>query len=89
MLESDDIWNKVRPFMNAGDDNLFVNLRDIYRGILHDCPANKSRDQSYILSFLRLVAELVGKARHYHQEHSGITKNGKENQMQLLGLLQS
>ena len=31
MLESDDIWNDVRPFMNASNDKLFVNLRDIYR----------------------------------------------------------
>ena len=31
MLESDDIWNDVRPFMNANNDKLFVNLRDIYR----------------------------------------------------------
>ena len=31
MNESDDIWKKVRPYMNADDDNLFSNLRDIYR----------------------------------------------------------
>ena len=31
MLESDDIWNDVRPFMNAKNDKLFFNLRDIYR----------------------------------------------------------
>ena len=31
MLESDDIWKDVRPFMNAKNDKLFVNLRDIYR----------------------------------------------------------
>ena len=31
MLESDDIWVKIRPNMNAEDDLLFSNLRDIYR----------------------------------------------------------
>ena len=31
MLESDDIWKDVRPFMNAKNDKLFFNLRDIYR----------------------------------------------------------
>ena len=31
MLESDDIWKDVRPFMNAKNDKLFVNLREIYR----------------------------------------------------------
>ena len=31
MLESDEIWEKVRPFMNAENDRLFINLRDIYR----------------------------------------------------------
>ncbi|MFL2678877.1 MAG: ABC transporter substrate-binding protein [Alphaproteobacteria bacterium] len=31
MLESNDIWKKIRPFMNAENDQIFVNLRDIYR----------------------------------------------------------
>ena len=31
MLESDEIWDDVRPFMNANNDKLFINLRDIYR----------------------------------------------------------
>jgi len=31
MLESDEIWTKIRPFMNADSDQLFLNLRDIYR----------------------------------------------------------
>ena len=29
--ESDEIWDDVRPFMNANNDKLFINLRDIYR----------------------------------------------------------
>ena len=31
MLESDEIWLKIRPFMNVEDDKLFLSLRDIYR----------------------------------------------------------
>ena len=31
MNESDDVWSKVRPNMNADNDDLFINLRDIYR----------------------------------------------------------
>ena len=31
MLESDKIWEKIRPNMMAEDDLLFSNLRDIYR----------------------------------------------------------
>ena len=31
MLESDQIWDKIRPNMMAEDDLLFSNLREIYR----------------------------------------------------------
>ena len=31
MNESDDVWSKVRPNMNADNDDLFINLRDIYK----------------------------------------------------------
>ncbi len=31
MNESDEIWSKVRPNMNADNEDLFINLRDIYR----------------------------------------------------------
>ena len=31
MLESDQIWDKIRPNMRAEDDLLFSNLREIYR----------------------------------------------------------
>ena len=31
MLESDKIWEKIRPNMMAEDDLLFSNLREIYR----------------------------------------------------------
>ena len=37
MLKSDEIWEKVRPFMQASDDTLFINLRNAYReGIPRD-----------------------------------------------------
>ena len=58
MLESDDIWDKVRPFMNA-EDTIFVNLRDIYReGIPpHDFTNQQPRVQrSYTPSSHRLRA---------------------------------
>ena len=31
MLKSDDIWKNVRPYMNAKNDELYVNLREAYR----------------------------------------------------------
>ena len=31
MLNSDEIWSKVRPSMNIKDDETFNNLRQIYR----------------------------------------------------------
>jgi len=67
MLESDDIWNKVRPFMNAGDDNLFVNLRDIYReGIPpNDFTSQQIEGSKKLYSILSQIGgrELVGKAK--------------------------
>ena len=31
MLESDEIWEKIRPNMNVIEDSIFVKLREIYR----------------------------------------------------------
>ena len=31
MLDSDEIWDDVRPFMNANDDKLFITL-EIFTG---------------------------------------------------------
>ena len=66
MLESDDIWDKVRPFMNAGDDNLFINLRDIYReGIPpNDFTSKQIEGSKKLYSILSQIGgrELVGKA---------------------------
>ncbi len=68
MLESDEIWTKVRPFMNADDDQLFLNLRDIYReGIPSKDFTSKQIDGSKKLySILAEVGgkELVGKAEN-------------------------
>ena len=38
MLESDEIWDKVRPFMNAKEDKLFIN--PCINFLLHDCVKN-------------------------------------------------
>ena len=66
MLESDDIWKKVRPYMNASDDKLFKNLRDIYR---EGIPTGKFTDNQLegskkLYSILSKIGgkELVGKA---------------------------
>ena len=66
MLESDDIWEKVRPYMNASDDKLFKNLRDIYRegiptGRFTDNQLEGSKKLYSILSKIG-GKELVGKA---------------------------
>ncbi len=67
MLESDDIWNNIRPLMNADDDKLFINLRDIYReGIPSEQftieQINGSKELYSILSNIG-GRELVGKAK--------------------------
>tara|TARA_B100000035_G_scaffold298517_1_gene292370 strand:- start:877 stop:1542 length:666 start_codon:yes stop_codon:yes gene_type:complete len=66
MLESDEVWKKVRPFMNASDDKLFKNLRDIYR---EGIPTGKFTDNQLegskkLYSILSKIGgkELVGKA---------------------------
>ena len=67
MLESDEIWQKIRPFMNVEDDKLFLSLRDIYReGIPSQDFSNKQINGSKKLySILSQVGgrELVGKAK--------------------------
>ena len=67
MLESDDIWEKVRPFMNAESDQLFINLRDIYReGIpSSDFSLDQINGSKKLYSILSEVGgrELVGKAK--------------------------
>ncbi len=67
MLESDEIWDRVRPFMNAKDDNLFLNLRNIYReGIPPTNFTSKQIEGSKKLySILSSIGgrELVGKAK--------------------------
>ena len=66
MLESDDVWNDVRPFMNANNDKLFVNLRDIYREGIPKGEFSKSQleGSKKLYSILSKIGgkELVGKA---------------------------
>ena len=66
MLESDDIWTKIRPNMNAKSEKLFLNLRDAYReGIpkssFSDAQISGSTKLYSILSQIG-GKELVGKA---------------------------
>ena len=67
MNESDDIWKKVRPYMNADDDNLFSNLRDIYReGIPKDqFTSSQVKGAKKLYSILSNIGgkELVGNAK--------------------------
>ena len=67
MLKSDKIWENIRPFMNADDDKLFYNLRDIYRegipsGKFTENQINGSKKLYSILSEIG-GRELVGKAK--------------------------
>ncbi len=67
MLDSDEIWEKVRPYMNVKDEKLFVNLRDIYReGIpSKDFSIKQIEGSKKLYSILSQVGgrELVGKAK--------------------------
>lgn len=67
MLESDEIWLKIRPFMNVEDDKLFLSLRDIYReGIpSQDFSKKQINGSKKLYSILSQVGgrELVGKAK--------------------------
>ncbi len=67
MLESDDIWVKIRPNMNAEDDLLFSNLRDIYReGIPRkEFTKNQIDGARKLYSILSKIGgkELVGSAK--------------------------
>ena len=66
MLESDAIWQKVRPFMNGEDDRLYVNLREAYReGIPNkDFSEEQIQGSTKLYSILSKIGgkELVGKA---------------------------
>lgn len=67
MLESDDIWQKVRPYMNADDDRLYVNLREAYREGIPDKEFSEEQIQgsTKLYSILSKIGgkELVGKAK--------------------------
>ena len=67
MLESDEIWEKIRPFMNVDDEKLFISLRNIYReGIpSKDFSTLQIDGSKKLYSILSQVGgrELVGKAK--------------------------
>ena len=66
MLESDDIWQKIRPYMNADDDRLYINLREAYREGIPDKEFSEEQIQgsTKLYSILSKIGgkELVGKA---------------------------
>ena len=67
MLKSDDIWQKVRPYMNADNDKLYINLRDAYREGIPDKDFSEEQIQgsTKLYSILSKIGgkELVGKAK--------------------------
>ena len=67
MLKSGEIWTKVRPFMNAKDEKLYVNLREAYReGIpSSDFSIDQIQGSTKLYSILAKIGgkELVGKAQ--------------------------
>ncbi len=67
MLESDEIWSKIRPHMNVNDDSIFLKLREIYReGIpREDFTKTQLEGSKKLYAILSEVGgkELVGKAK--------------------------
>ncbi len=67
MLKSDDIWKNVRPYMNAKNDELYVNLREAYREGIPDKDFTEEQIQgsTKLYSILSKIGgkELVGKAK--------------------------
>ena len=67
MLKSDDIWKNVRPYMNAKNDELYVNLRKAYREGIPDKDFTEEQIQgsTKLYSILSKIGgkELVGKAK--------------------------
>ncbi len=67
MLKSDDVWTKIRPYMNAKDEKLYLNLREAYReGIPNgDFSSDQVKGSTKLYSILSKIGgkELVGKAK--------------------------
>ena len=67
MLDSDQIWEKIRPNMMAEDDLLFINLREIYREGIPKKKFTKSQIEGAkrLYSILSKIGgkELVGNAK--------------------------
>ena len=67
MLESDEIWEKIRPHMNVTEDSIFSKLREIYReGIpKEDFTKTQIEGSKKLYSILSEIGgkELVGKAK--------------------------
>ena len=66
MLISDEIWEKVKPSMNIDNEQVFVNLREIYReGIPKESANFNFESASKLFSLLALIGgeELVGDSK--------------------------
>lgn len=66
MLNSDEIWDKVKPSMNVENEKTFVNLREIYRqGIPDKLNSFNIESASKLFGILSLIGgeELVGNSK--------------------------
>ena len=66
MLISDEIWEKVKPSMNIENEQVFINLREIYReGIPKESANFNFESASKLFSLLALIGgeELVGDSK--------------------------
>ena len=66
MLISDEIWERVKPSMNIDDEQVFINLREIYReGIPKESANFNFESASKLFSLLALIGgeELVGDSK--------------------------
>ena len=79
MLESDDIWQKVRPYMNADDDRLYINLREAYREGIPDKEFSENKFkvlQSYIQFYPKLGEKnSLERLQAFHLGHFGVNRN--------------
>lgn len=66
MLESDEIWDSIKPDMQAENERIFINLRDIYReGIPRSSNNNYTNGANNLFSTLSEIGgeALVGKSK--------------------------
>ena len=70
MLESDEIWNSIKPSMKVKDEKTFILLRDIYReGIPQNFTLEGIKSAKILFNKLANIGgpELVGKQKELFQ----------------------